>query len=147
VLPIADNTALFSLLGNIYGGDGRTTFALPDLRGRFPTSQGSGPGLSIRQIGQRQGSDQSLLTVNQLASHTHLVGAVNQVGDKGGPVTDFISKASNGSSNYHDGPEDVSMDPTMISTTGVTTPSINTSNPYLVVNWCIVLFGIYPSRN
>lgn len=73
LLPIAQNTALFSLLGTIYGGDGRTTFALPDLRGRVPVHSGNGPGLSDYRVGQRGGSERIILTINQIPSHNHSV--------------------------------------------------------------------------
>ena len=78
LLPISQNSALFSLLGTIYGGDGRTTFALPDLRGRAALHEGTGPGLSPRQLGQRSGSETNTLTVNQLPPHTHQARADTQ---------------------------------------------------------------------
>ncbi len=75
LLPISSNSALFSLLGTTYGGDGRTTFGLPDLRGRAALHQGQGPGLSNRNLGQRAGAENTTLTVNQMPSHNHVQGA------------------------------------------------------------------------
>ncbi|MBD3756388.1 MAG: phage tail protein, partial [Gammaproteobacteria bacterium] len=71
LLAVSQNDALFSLLGTIYGGDGRTTFGLPDMRGRIPVHQGSGPGLSPRRLGSKSGAETETLTVNQMPSHTH----------------------------------------------------------------------------
>src|SRR5271157_5430691 len=81
ILPIAQNTALFSLLGTTYGGDGRTTFALPDLRGRVPISSGQGPGLASYALGQSGGAETATLGASQLPAHNHLVNAVS------GPAT------------------------------------------------------------
>ena len=145
LLPISSNTALFSLLGTIYGGDGRTTFALPDLRGRFPTHAGTGPGLSPRVLGSRGGAETTTLNTANLPSHNHIITAVNQTGDKGGPVTDFLAKASDGSKIYHDGPPDSTMDPRMVQNTGGG-QSFSIMNPYLTINWCIATQGLFPSR-
>src|SRR5437879_11862971 len=73
ILPIAQNTALFSILGTTYGGNGQTTFALPDLRGRVPVGSGQGPGLSNYDLGQQGGSESETLTVNQMPEHTHAI--------------------------------------------------------------------------
>jgi microcystin-dependent protein len=146
ILAISQFSALFSLLGTTYGGDGRTTFALPDLRGRFPMHQGTGPGLTPRSMGQRGGAEAVVMTEAQLPAHNHLVVAVNQTGDKGGPVTDLLAKASDGSKNYHDGPADSRMDPSMLSSTGGG-QAIQVMNPYLVMNWCIATEGLFPSRS
>src|SRR5512137_2743840 len=75
VLPIAQNTALFSLLGTTYGGDGRTTFALPDLRGRMPMAQGQGPGLSLRSLGESSGESQHTLSAAEMPPHRHTMNA------------------------------------------------------------------------
>lgn len=147
LLPVASNSALFSLLGTIYGGDGRTTFALPDLRGRVPVHAGTGPGLSPRQLGQRGGAETVQLTVGTMPSHNHLVGARNKRGDKRGPGTDFPAPSSvTEQSLYSEGPADVTMDPSMIQNTGGGQP-FSIMNPYLVIQWCIATQGIYPSRS
>ena len=147
LLAISSNNALFSLLGTIYGGDGRTTFALPDLRGRIPVHNGTGPGLTPRSIGSRSGQEIQALTVATMPSHSHTITSVNgSVGDKGGPASDLLSKSSGSAREYHDGPPDSTMDPRMVQNTGSNT-QFSISNPYLTVNWCIVEFGIYPSRS
>lgn len=146
LLAISSNTALFSLYGTIYGGDGRTTFALPDLRGRIPMHYGTGPGLSTRNIGQRGGSETVVLNATNLPSHNHNILSVNKTGDKGGPVTDLLAKSSDGAKIYHDGPPDSTMDPRMVQNTG-SNQAFNVSNPYLAINWCVALQGIYPSRS
>lgn len=146
LLAISSNNALFSLLGTIYGGDGRTTFALPDLRGRIPLHNGQGPGLSNRPIGQKAGSEVQQLTVANMPSHNHIIASVNQDGDKAGPVTDLLAKSSSSAREYHDGPPDSSMDPRMVSMTG-SNLQFSIENPFLAINWCIVDAGIYPSRS
>jgi microcystin-dependent protein len=146
LLAISSNQSLYSLIGTIYGGDGRTTFALPDMRGRTSLQTGTGPGLSTRPQGQRGGtSTQTALTAN-LASHSHDVGAVLAVGDKRGPGTDFYATPSDDASIYTDGPSDVTMDPAMIQHTGGG-QSFSITQPYLAVTWCIALYGIFPSRS
>lgn len=147
LLSIASNTSLFSLIGTIYGGDGRTTMQLPDLRGRAPLHAGNGPGLSSRPLGQRGGSETVTMTVATMPSHNHMVGARNKRGDKRGPGTDFPAPSSvTEQSLYHDGPSDITMDPAMIKNTGGSQP-MQIMNPYLVIQWCIVTEGLYPSRS
>lgn len=146
LLAISSNTALFSLLGTIYGGDGRTTFALPDLRGRMPMHAGNGPGLTSHPQGQKSGVETVTLTEVNLPSHSHTITSVNQTGDKGGPVTDLLAKPSDGSKIYHDGPPDSTMDPRMVQNTGGG-QAFNIMNPYLAINWCVATQGIYPSRS
>lgn len=99
LISIAQNTALFSLLGTTYGGDGRTTFALPDLRGRAPISAGTGPGLTPRNLGARGGTEYNNLTANQLASHTHSVvsGTLPVVGSA--TATMLVNNSAGSSSN------------------------------------------------
>lgn len=145
LLAISSNSALFSLLGTIYGGDGRTTFALPDLRGRFPTHQGTGAGLSTRPIGSRGGVETVVLSQANLPSHNHIIASVNQDGDKGGPVTDLLAKSNDGAKMYHDGPPDATMDPRMVQNTGGS-QAFSIMNPYLTINWCVATQGLFPSR-
>lgn len=134
LLPINQNTALFSLYGTNYGGDGRTTFGLPDLRGRFAMHQGSGPGLSNRRIGERTGEETVSLTTNQIPSHAHdvLITQTEEGGEHGGLVVKQASStgmASGGTAN-----------------TGGS-QAHNNMPPLLVLNTCIALEGIYPSRS
>jgi microcystin-dependent protein len=147
LLAISQNTALFSLLGTMYGGDGRTTFGLPDLRGRAPISFGQGPGLSNYQEGSRGGSESFTITTNQMPSHNHRVQATDTIANKKGPGLDFLAKVPSGDESiYHDGPPNKLMDPAMIANTGGGQAVVKRS-PYLTLNWCVVTQGIFPSRN
>lgn len=147
LLAISSNTALFSLLGTNFGGDGRTTFGMPDLRGRAPIHHGNGPGLSSRPLGQKSGAETVVMTTAQLPSHNHTIGSKNVAGDKGGPASDFPA-ASNirGQKNYHNGPADALMDSAMVQPTGGG-QAIHIMNPFIAIQWCVATFGIYPSRN
>lgn len=134
LLPINQNTALFSLFGTIYGGDGRTTFGLPDLRGRFVTHQGTGPGLTPRTMGQKQGQETVTLTTNQIPSHAHdvLITQTEDAGNNGGLVVEQASStgmASGGTANVGGGQAHDNMP------------------PLLVMNTCVALQGVYPSRS
>src|SRR5512140_216933 len=86
LLPIAQNTALFSILGTTYGGDGRTTFALPDLRGRVPVHPGQGPGLSNYVLGEMAGTENTTLLINNMPAHNHTLNAVSDAGDTAAPA-------------------------------------------------------------
>ncbi|MBX3574217.1 MAG: phage tail protein [Mesorhizobium sp.] len=145
LLPIAQNTALFSLLGTTFGGNGQTTFALPDLRGRAPINQGQGPGLSNYVLGQIGGQESFTLLVSQMPAHNHLVNATNTTADKTGPGGKFLALASGGISIYHEGPANKVMDPAMITPTGGSQP-VGHRGPYLAMRWCIATNGIFPSR-
>ena len=145
LLPISQNSALFSLLGTIYGGDGRTTFALPDLRGRSPLHQGSGPGLTPRQIGNRGGAEQETLSSNQMPSHNHGFNISSSFGNIDSGSGALISTP--GSSVFVNGsPANVTLAASTISNTGGSQPHNNMA-PYLTINFCIALMGIFPSRN
>ena len=140
ILPIAQNTALFSLLGTTYGGNGQTTFALPDLRSRVPVHFGQGPGLSNYDLGQQGGGETVTLTAAEMPVHTH--GATGS--------STFTTKNPGGKVPAPGGaygtPADTSMDPAMIQAAGGSQPHANIQ-PYLAINWCIALEGIFPSRN
>jgi len=146
ILPIAQNQALFSLLGTTYGGDGRTTFALPDFRGRIPHHFGNG-----LTLGERAGSSSVTINSSQLPAHNHLVSANTNPGTLAFPST--LSPAvthniwASSSQNPYTGVNpDVAMDPTNISATGGSQPHEN-RQPYLVLNFIIALQGIFPSQN
>ncbi len=147
LLAISSNTALFSLLGCTYGGDCRTSFALPDLRGRQVTHVGTGPGLAPTNWGQRGGSEnQALTSAAQLPSHNHLVNVTNATADKGGPGNDYLAAGGGQHFQYHEGPPNRIMEPDMISQTGSSQP-FNIEDPYLGMYVCIALDGTFPSRN
>jgi microcystin-dependent protein len=146
ILPIAQNTALFSLLGTTYGGNGQTTFALPDLRGRVPNSSGQGPGLSNYSLGQVGGTESTTLTINQMPAHGH---PYQPKANEGGgvskePLNAYLAKS--GENLYA-----ASTDGTLMGmqTTGLTGGSqpFSLLQPYLTLNYCIALEGIFPSRN
>lgn len=142
LLPIAQNSALFSLLGTIYGGDGRTTFGLPDLRGRVSLHMGQGPGLSSRQIGEKGGSESNTLNVSQMPSHNHSANAVAEAADNSKPEGNSLAS----SPSYKDQAPDAVLRSTTVGNTGGG-QAVNNMEPFLVINWCIALQGIYPSRS
>lgn len=145
LLAVSQNDALFSLLGTIYGGDGRTTFGLPDLRGRIPLHAGTGPGLSPRRLGSKGGSERETLTVNQLASHSHDFNANRAAADEVS-LQGRVTAMGVGVNLYANANQDVSMASNMIANTGGSQPHTNLM-PTLCVNFIIALFGIYPSRH
>jgi microcystin-dependent protein len=147
LLPINQNQALFSLLGTTYGGNGQTTFALPDLRGRVAINQGQGPGLSNYTIGDMSGEESHTLTINETPAHTHLLNATNAGGNQQTPQNTFIATdAAGNTAGFGAGPANVTMNPASLSISGGNQPH-NNLPPYLTVNYCIALQGIFPSRN
>jgi microcystin-dependent protein len=155
LLSIASNTALFSLLGTTYGGDGRTTFALPDLQGRVAMHYGSGAGLSPRPQGQKSGSETNTLVEDNLPAHTHGVTAVAKCVGGAGNSNDAVNNvwaddlgaaSATYSSNVPTGNMNASAIETTCSSVGNNT-SVNNMQPYLVVNYCIAVQGIFPARS
>ncbi|MBQ0772505.1 MAG: microcystin-dependent protein [Parasphingorhabdus sp.] len=149
LIAISQNSALFSLFGTYYGGNGTTTFALPDLRGRRPVGYGDGPGIGTYQMGQSSGTTQFTMTTNNLPSHNHvgMSRASNLPGDTANPNDNSL--ATTGAKRiYHNSAPNVNMDvgTVAISNTGGS-QSVNKVSPYLVMRWCVAMFGIYPSRN
>ncbi len=143
LLAVSQNDALFSLLGTIYGGDGRTTFGLPDVRGRIPLHQGTGPGLSARRLGSKGGEEEVRLTTNQLAYHSHDFNANSALAATKAPQGKVLAKAA--LPVYENANADTSMASSSIANTGGSQPHSNLM-PTLCVNFIIALFGIYPSR-
>lgn len=147
LLPISQNTALFSILGTTYGGDGRTTFGLPDLRGRVPMHFGSGPGLTPRSLGQKAGTEEITLGIDQIPSHNHVANAVEPAGDSNDAQNNFwADDAGVSSGTYHTGPANTTMNPGAISHVGGSQSHTNVQ-PFQCVNFIIALVGIYPSRS
>lgn len=148
LLSISQNTALFSLLGTIYGGDGRTTFGLPDLRGRVSLHFGTGPGLSPATIGERGGAEAVALTSAQLPAHNHPAMAKAAAGNANTAVNNIWSAdAGNQSATYSNAATGLAaMNAAAIGNAGGGQAHPN-MQPYLVINWCIALVGIYPSRD
>lgn len=146
IMSIAQNTALFALLGTTYGGNGQTNFALPDLRGRSAIHQGTGPGLSNYVEGQVGGRESFTLTIDQMPAHNHGVQATNQTADKGGPDGRYLGGGVGNDDTYHDGPPNKTMAANMITFSGGNQP-VSHRGPYLTLMWCIALEGVFPSRN
>ncbi len=146
LLSIAQNTALFSLLGTMYGGDGRTTFALPDLRGRVPIHMGEGPGIPARSQGENGGSASVTLTTQNMPAHTHSLNAVSESGNVGSPQNALLAATGSLDPEYRASGTPVPMSAQSIGQAGVSQP-FNTMPPYLVLNYVIALQGIFPSRN
>ena len=139
LLPINQNQALFALLGTTYGGDGATTFGLPDLRGRAPIHFGSS-----FNLGQRGGEEAHTITMSEMAAHTHQVRASGNGPTVTPPANNFWSTGTGFTPYGTTG--DVAMSPTCITNTGGSQAHENRS-PYLVLNFCIALQGIFPSQN
>lgn len=146
ILSIAQNTALFSLLGTTYGGDGQTTFALPDLRGRVPMAPGQGPGLSPRTLGEVTGSETNTLTVAQMPAHNHTVNASTADGDQNVPTSTFPANTKTLDKEYAAAGANTQMHPSMIGMSGGSQP-VNNVQPSLSVTFIIALQGIYPPQN
>ena len=145
LLAVSQNDALFSLLGTIYGGDGRTTFGLPDMRGRLAMHAGSGPGLSPRRLGAKFGSENETLTVNQLASHTHDANASRNRANSTMIQGKILAKTEDDAFFY--GPTSVPkpLKTGLVQNTGGSRSHTNLM-PSLCINYIIALVGIYPSR-
>jgi len=145
LLAVSQNDALFSLLGTIYGGDGRTTFGLPDMRGRIPIHAGSGPGLSPRRLGAKAGAESVTLTVNQLPSHTHPLKATTAVGTSNNPSGNMLCESPSVDWYFETDPTE-NLSSTAVSSVGGSRKHTN-FQPFLCIHYIIALFGIYPSRH
>lgn len=153
LLPISQNSALFSILGTTYGGDGRTTFGLPDCRGRVTIGEGNGPGLSDRPLGQKGGQETVTLNLTQIPSHNHSSGGTIQAtitpGNSNNPnaknfaTTGSVQPFNSAATNLNMAANNVTV------TLGNTGGNQNHTNvaPYQTVNFIIALFGVYPSRS
>ncbi len=148
LLSISQNTALFSLLGTTYGGDGKTTFGLPNCQGSAPMQQGQGPGLSLRDLGEVGGEPTVTLLTTEMPSHVHLAqGYAGAGGQTPAPTNIWADANQRGISEYAPSDaSDVQMSPLALSLAGGSQPH-NNLMPYLVLNFCIALQGIYPARS
>lgn len=170
ILSIAQNTALFSLLGTTYGGNGTSTFQLPDLRGRVPVGMGQGPGLDSYILGEIAGSEEASILLSNLPAHTHVIAGTvsvtttvatySKVGDQASPSGHVLAKGEAATTppainqNYSDHASDGTLGGVSSSATPTLTNSLTGNNipidllqPYLVMNYIIALTGIFPSRN
>ncbi len=147
LLAVSQNDALFSLLGTIYGGDGRTTFGLPDMRGRIPIHPGTGTGLTSRKLGAKGGGEKETVTVNQLPSHTHRLAAIDETATEVNPQGRMLGRTVVGVSDiYNNVADPCNMNAAEIGALGGSQSHTNLQ-PFLCVHFIIALFGIYPSRN
>lgn len=156
LLSIAQNTALFSLLGTTYGGNGQSTFALPDLRGRMPIGQGQGPGLPNYSMGEVGGTTTTTLTTSNIPAHIHTLNAVtvkikasSANADETSPDGNYFANASTALYSGGGPTSNVFSGGTVVS--GTTDPTgsnapISILNPYLSMNYSIAIYGIFPSR-
>ena len=144
LLPLSQNTALFSLLGTTYGGDGKSNFALPDLQGASPMQPGQGPGLKLRDLGETGGVESVTLLESEIPSHSHALLGRNDVGDTPAPGGMTLARAT-GIYQTNTAGSQVSMAPDALPPAGGGQPH-NNRQPYLVLNFCIALQGVYPPR-
>ncbi|MBI3853089.1 MAG: phage tail protein [Verrucomicrobia bacterium] len=146
LLPLSQNTALFSLLGTTYGGDGRSTFALPDLQGAAPMHPGQGPGLSNHDLGETGGSDIVTLLDSEIPAHTHIVQAATDPADVQAPdPTVSLARSANGFAYRTTANSPTQMSSAMMAVAGGSQPH-NNLMPYLTLNFCIALQGVFPPR-
>ena len=147
LLPLSQNTALFSLLGTTYGGDGKSTFALPDLQGRAAMHPGQGPGLSLHDLGEEGGSETVTLLESEIPSHNHGLLASTQPGEDSAPNPSEALARSVGASLYQSVTNSniVQLSPNALAPAGGDAPH-NNMMPYLTFNFCIALQGVYPPR-
>ena len=150
LLPIAQNTALFSLIGTTYGGDGRTTTALPNLQGRAPMHPGRGPGLTARRLGQRAGVETVTLSEEQMPSHSHTANGINASqfvsANTGDPTDAAPAGAAAGSAFQSGNAKPVTMNSAALPNAGGGQAHDN-MQPFLAMNFIIALVGLYPSRS
>jgi microcystin-dependent protein len=146
ILPLSQNTALFSLLGTTYGGDGKSNFALPDLQGRAPMHPGQGPGLSLHDLGETGGSETVTLLESEVPSHSHALRASSLPGEDASPGAEALAR-SVGAVLYQTNVAQnlVAMSPQALAPAGGDQPH-NNLQPYLTFYFCIALQGVYPPR-
>lgn len=146
ILPLSQNTALFSLLGTTYGGNGQSNFALPNLDGRAPMHPGQGPGLSLHDLGEMGGSETVSLLISEIPGHNHALKANTTAATKSTPAGNSLSRVS-GATPFATPPATptVNLAAQSISPAGGGQPH-NNMQPYLTLNFCIALQGVYPPR-
>jgi microcystin-dependent protein len=145
ILPISQNTALFSLLGVTYGGDGKSTFALPNLQGSVALHPGQGPGLSPYSLGQTGGEEAVTLVGSQIPAHIHQARCSTTTGNDYGPAGDFWAPDITGNPQYG-ATADLTMAADAVGVGGESSPH-NNMQPYLVLSYCIAMQGVFPARS
>ncbi len=143
-LSIGANQALFSLLGTTYGGNGVTTFALPDLRGRTPMHAGQGSGLTNRNLGEIGGQENHTLLLSEIPAHNHNIAVNNSVGSSSSPTNNYFAQNIEGTNEFST-TSNTTMNAAVLQNTGGG-QAHNNMQPYLVLNWIIALQGIFPSH-
>ncbi len=148
ILPLSQNTALFSLLGTTYGGDGKSNFALPNMQGNAPMHPGQGPGLSLHDLGEMSGSETVTLLELEIPSHSHTMMSLPAPGNRTAPGNNSMARVSGTTGPYLPAsplPALVAMSNNAITPAGGDQPH-NNMQPYLTLNFCIALQGVYPPR-
>lgn len=145
ILPLSQNTALFSLLGTMYGGDGKSNFALPNLQNSIALHAGQGPGLSPYTQGETGGTETVALLTSEIPSHIHQAKCSTTDGNDYGPAGDFWAPDVTGNPQYG-ATGDVTMAPDAVGAAGSSQPH-NNMQPYLALNYCIALQGVFPPRS
>ena len=146
LLPISQNTALFSLIGTTYGGDGRTTTALPNLEGRAPMHPGRGPGLTAKRLGERGGVETVTLTEAQMANHNHTVMASGEDADDDDPIN-HVTATTVGVRLYNQATNTLVDFASQALVSAGGSQAHNNMQPYMAINYIIALVGLYPSRS
>lgn len=146
LMPLSQNTALFALLGTVYGGDGKSTFALPDLQGNAPMHPGQGSGLSLHDLGEIGGAETVTLLESEIPAHSHAVkaGGSFDVGDNNDPTGLIMAKSASGFA-YFTAQNLTGMSAEALTPAGGDFPH-NNMQPYLTLNFCIALQGVFPQR-
>jgi len=147
LLPLSQNTALFSLLGTTYGGNGKSNFALPDMQGNAPMHPGQGPGLSLHDLGEVGGSQTVSLLESEIPSHPHALQAATTAANSKSPGGNVLARSGNG--NVYLAPAGaplVGMSPQILAPAGGDQPH-NNMMPYFTLNFCIALQGVFPPRS
>ena len=145
LLPLSQNTALFSLLGTTYGGNGKSNFALPDMQGRAPMHPGQGPGLSLHDLGETGGSETVTLLESEIPAHSHALMSLGAPANRTNPIGNTIARVSAGNAFVPPPAAMVSMSDQALPPAGGDQPH-NNMQPYLTPNFCIALQGVFPPR-
>jgi microcystin-dependent protein len=147
LLPISQNTALFSLIGTTYGGDGRSTTALPNLEGRTPMHPGRGPGLTSRRLGERGGVENVTLSEAEMPNHHHLLMATPELGELRGPSGQALARSSGATAYQTDASANLVDLASQALPNAGGSQSHNNMQPFMAMNFIIALVGLYPSRS
>jgi microcystin-dependent protein len=146
LMAISSNDTLFSIIGTTYGGDGRSSFGLPDLRGRIPIGPRVGPGLSNYTLGKKGGFETVSLTTDQIPAHNHRIKAVTTGGTSTTPTDHLLADSAAFDNEFSNATANTNMSESMVTNTGRNLPHEN-RQPFLAINYIIALTGIYPSRD